>query len=233
MWQAIQAFIEGLGDVSDETTLFTRLEAVVADLGYPYYAFGALWGDPDAYDGLPAPAVRLNYPKEWTERYFALGYDKIDPVVLMSAYVQPSVTWDELRHYRPEFFDDAAAHGLRAGISIPLRAIQGCYVLCLATDHDTTITPAQRARLELLAQGFFSAYLRLRKAQPVGHDLSDNTVEVIRLSLAGLSSEEIADRLGLTTHGVYWCIKDAKKRLKCSNQAQMFLKAIQHGIVAI
>jgi DNA-binding CsgD family transcriptional regulator len=233
MWDSIQRFIEGLNEETTEEGLFSRLEVVAADLGYPYYAFGALWGDPEAYEGYPAPAVRLNYPKDWVEHYFLKGYEKVDPVVMVAPYAQTSITWDELREYRPEFFDEAAGYGLRAGISIPLRAIQGAYILCLASDQTITFTPALRSRLEVMAYGFFSAYLRLRHLQPADHGMTPNTVEVIRLSMAGLSPQEIAKRLGLSSHGVYWCIKDAKKKLKCANQAQVYLKAIQQGIVTI
>ena len=121
MWTVIQAFTEKALGMKDEAELFQLLEHTAADLGYPYWAFGALWGDPEAIKQNPAPAVRLNYPPAWIEHYFKSGYDKIDPVVSVSPYAQTSVTWTELRHYRPEFFDDAASHGLRAGISIPLR----------------------------------------------------------------------------------------------------------------
>ncbi|MGY0794325.1 helix-turn-helix transcriptional regulator [Azospirillum argentinense] len=233
MWHQIETFVEGLSGVSDEETLFTRLEAIAADLGYPYYAFGSLWGDPAAMDAHPAPAVRLNYPPDWISHYFSSGYDKIDPVVSISPYAQTSVTWDELRPFRSDFFDEAAGFGLRSGISIPLRAIQGCYVMCLATPEAKTIELAERVRLELLAHGFFSAYLRARKLVKVDHGLSENTIKVIRLSMAGLSVAEIAERLELTSDGVYWCMKDARKRLKCANQAQVHLVAIQQGIVAI
>lgn len=233
MWQIIQAFVERAGNVTDEAVLFEQLERAATDLGYEFFAFGALWGDPEAIKINPAPAVRLNYPQGWIDHYFASGYDKIDPVVLVSPYANTSVTWAELRRDRPDFFDDAARYGLKSGIAIPLRAIQGCYVLCLATGSSKTITPAERARLELLAHGFFSAYQRVRALDPVDLGLSDNTIQVIRLSLAGLSPVEIAERLELTVHGVYWCIKDSKKKLKCANQAQVYLKAIQLGIVAV
>lgn len=233
MWRVIQAFVEGAVNVSDEETLFDRLERVATELGYPFWAFGALWGDPEAIKQNPAPAVRLNYPQAWIDHYFATGYDKVDPVISMAPYANTSVTWAELRHYRPDFFDDAAAHGLKTGIAIPLRAIQGVYVLCVATGDDKTISLAERARLELLASGFFSVYLRLRELVTTDHGLTTNTVEVIRLSMAGLSTAEICARLNLTADGVHWCMKDARKKLKCANTPQVYLKAIQQGIVAV
>lgn len=233
MWQRIQAFVEKAGDVTDEVTLFERLESAVLDLGYPFYAFGALWGDPEAIKLNPAPAVRLNYPQLWIDHYFASGYDKIDPVVMVAPYAQTSISWEELRRYRPEFFDAAATYGLRSGLAIPLRAIQGVYILCVATDQPKTISLAERARLELFAHGFFAIYQRIRQLPPPDHGLTENTIDVIRLLMAGLSPAEIAARLKLSVAGVYWCIKDAKKRLKCATVAQLSLKAIQQGIVAI
>jgi DNA-binding CsgD family transcriptional regulator len=233
MWTVIQAFTEKALGMTDEAELFQLLEHTAADLGYPYWAFGALWGDPEAIKQNPAPAVRLNYPPAWIEHYFKSGYDKIDPVVSVSPYAQTSVTWTELRHYRPEFFDDAASHGLRAGISIPLRAIQGVYVLCFATGDAKEIGAGERARLEMLAASLFFAYLRLRNLMVTDHGLTANTVEVIRLSMAGLSTAEICARLDLTPDGVHWCMKDARKKLKCSNTPQVYLKAIQSGIVAV
>lgn len=233
MWDSIQAFIQGCAGLTDEAVLFRKLETTAGDVGYPYWAFGALWGDRAAYHIHPPPAVRLNYPPAWIQRYFAAGFDKIDPVVQLTPYVHTSVSWDELRHYRPDFFDEAAAFGLGMGLSVPLRGVQGTYVLCFARPEADAIMATERIALEVLAHGFFTAYLRVRDLQPVQHDLSENTIEVIRLSLAGLSPKDVATRLDLSVAGVYWCLKDAKKKLQCSNQAQLYLKAIQSGIVAI
>lgn len=233
MWHAIQTFAEAGPELSDEDHLFERLEATATQQGYPYFAFGALWGDPEAYKAHPAPAVRLNYPAEWIAHYFALGYDKIDPVVSISPYAQTSITWEELKPYRPAFFDDAARYGLRAGISFPLRAITGCYVLCLASEENRTIDQAERAHLELFAQAFFLIYQRVRKLTRTDHGLSDNTIRVIRLAIAGYEVPEIAERLNLSKMGVYWCMKDARKRLDCANNAQLYSRAVQLGIVAL
>lgn len=231
MWDVITKFIEEAVAAKDEQELFGMLERTALRLGYPYYAFGALWGDPAAYEDHKAPAVRLNYPAEWIARYFAAGYDKIDPVVLIAPYAQTSVTWDELRHYRPEFFDEASSFGLVDGLTIPLRSIQGCYVMCLAATEKEPMLSVKRAQLEAFAHGFFAAYLHLRGLESATHDLSANTVDVIRLSMAGLKTDEIAKRLSLTVDGVHWCIKDARKKLGATTLAQLHLKAIQQGIV--
>lgn len=233
MWQKIQAFVEQSVSTTDEGRLFERLESVVAELGYPFWAFGSLWGDPESIKKNPAPAVHLNYPSGWIEHYFSVGYDKIDPVISMAPYANTSVTWEELRHYRKDFFDDAANYGLKTGIAIPLRAIQGVYVLCVATDEEKSIKGVERAGLELLAASFFAAYLRLRDRVPTDHALTHNTVEVIRLSMAGLSTAEICIRLNLSVDGVHWCMREARKKLKCANTPQVYLKAIQQGIVAV
>lgn len=233
MWPAIQNFAKAGVQITDEDQLFEQLEKIATQEGYPYYAFGALWGDPEAYKAHPAPAVRLNYPVDWINHYFACGYDKIDPVVSIAPYALTSITWGELRPYRPAFFDDAVQHGLRTGISIPLRAITGCYVLCLASGEDRAIDPPERAQLELFAQAFFSVYQRVRKLARTDHGLSDNTIKVIRLAIAGYEVPEIAEKLGLSKMGVYWCVSNARERLDCANNAQLYSRAVQLGIVAL
>lgn len=232
MKAAAQSFIAdtmlGLGNEA----LFARLEQAIQATGFPYFAFGSLRGDP-LIDKEKAPAIRLRYPHNWVERYFTAGYALVDPVLLVAQYAPTSVSWSELYACRPRLFDEASEYGIRSGIAFPLRAHNGCCILSLASDAKIKTTKHDRACLESIAQNFFLNFVKNAEICSTYDKLSSNTIAALRLSISGMSTSEIADVLGITKQGVYWCIENAKKHLGCRNQAQLFLRAIQLGIIVI
>lgn len=213
--------------------LYAVLASTLDRAGFPFWAFGALWGDGNAFEDHAEPAVALNYPDDWIRAYFKAQYERVDPVVLVMPYATGAVQWRDLRHYCPEMFDAAAEYGLKSGVSIPLRTLSGCYVFCAVRSDPADLDAETLLMLEMIAAGFFAAYLRLRCVSPESHSLTANTVEVLRLTMAGRTRKEIAAQLGLTVDGVHWCLKDAKAKLQCRTTEAALLRAVSLGILRI
>lgn len=234
MKEAAQSFIADTMLVGlEREALFARLEQALLTVGFPYFAFGSLWGNDPSVDRAQPPAIRLRYPNDWITRYFAAGYAAVDPVLLAAPHTQTSASWSELYAYHPRLFDEASEYGIRSGVAVPLRAFNGGYVINFASDSNIKISKHDRACLESIAYNFFLSFTRTADNDKTINKLSSNTIATLKLYINGLSTSEIADELGITKQGVYWCIESAKKSLGCRNQAQLFLRAIQLGIVAI
>ena len=90
-------FIEATNRAQSPTEVFDLLRGAVATCGFDQLAFGAL-SQPQQNqlaDDIPAPAVALNYPEEWIRHYFERGYEKIDPVVLLSPRTTTPLVWED------------------------------------------------------------------------------------------------------------------------------------------
>ncbi len=88
--------------------------------GFPHFAYLRL-------DGSRWKAVS-NYPPEWLDRYYAQNFNRIDPIVRAVKQGAHPFCWSLhdtiLNRERPEviaFRDEAIAHGIVAGLSIPIR----------------------------------------------------------------------------------------------------------------
>jgi hypothetical protein len=65
--------------------------------GFEHVAYGALsYAEPTHLDDLAAPAVAVNYPIQWCERYFEQRYDRVDPVVSKAFAVARPFLWERL-----------------------------------------------------------------------------------------------------------------------------------------
>jgi LuxR family transcriptional activator of conjugal transfer of Ti plasmids len=153
-------FIDQTDVVAQTEQLFDLLSAFAMNCDCPWVAYGSL--TPNQRILTPVrrrdPAVMLNYPEEWQERCFEMGYDRIAPIIKASrkragafrwseAYNDTSTTEDERR-----VFDEAATFGLRSGISVPLHGPDGSFaIMSFAQDHEfqnrTVTYLPQRSRI--------------------------------------------------------------------------------------
>lgn len=233
MWQDLYNCVIDLNSCESTPELFTLFEEFTKKAGYEYYAFGNLYGDKKAIEDFPAPAITVNYPADWVQYYFEKKLYKIDPVVLLSPYASRYLDWAEIRKHQPTFFDEAKKFGLQSGLSIPLRSFDGCYVLSLSSKNEIILRPDQLSILEMFANQFFLNYLRLREMTHKSPSLSDNQIYAIQATMLGKRAKDIAFELNKSTHGVYFMLDEARKKMECDTVPQLIMKAVQQGIVVI
>jgi DNA-binding CsgD family transcriptional regulator len=233
MWKALEEFSIKCNRIDDVNSLCAALEAFLTEQKFNFYAFGNLFGDKSALIEDMGPAVAMNLPEAWVNRYFEKQYFDIDPVVLAVPYVQRYLKWDNLRAYQPEFFAEAATFGLKNGIAIPLRSFDGCYVLSIMSSKEFEITQDQITVLEMAARHFFRCYLTIRKIKHEPVAISDKQIQAIQLAMLGKRTADIAKVIDRTPSGVEFMLKDARKQLDCKTLPELVGKAVLQGIVTI
>ncbi|MER8747478.1 LuxR family transcriptional regulator [Mesorhizobium sp. M1004] len=236
-------FLDQTDGVAQTEQLFDVLSAFALNFECPWIAYGSLTPNqkllkPDRRD----PALMLSYPDEWQERYFEMGYDRIDPLIKKcrkragafrwsEVYNDASTTEDERR-----VFDEAATFGLRSGISVPLHGPGGRFAImsfAQASDREfenRTITYLQFAALHF--------HLRVAKfANSSGSeeapDLSLREKECILWTARGKSSWEIGQILAISVNTVNFHIKNVMRKLDAASRTVAAIKAVNSGIIEL
>ncbi|MFD2053322.1 LuxR family transcriptional regulator [Mesorhizobium calcicola] len=221
--------------------LFDLLSAFALNLDCPWIAYGSLAPDLKSLKpARPEPTIMLNYPNEWRERYFEMGYDRIDPIIKTSrrrtipfrwsdVYNDANTTEDERR-----VFDEAATFGLRSGISVPLHGPKGRFAfMSFARPSDYGFEDRSITYLELAAIHFDLRVARLTDSRSVNEypEMSAREKECILWTARGKSSWEIGKILEISVNTVNFHIKNVMRKLDSGNRTAAAIKALNFGII--
>lgn len=234
-------FLAKTDGVAQSEQLFDLLSAFALNFDCPWIAYGSLtpnqkFSRPDRRD----PALMLSYPDEWQERYFQRGYDRIDPLIKKSRKCAGAFRWSEVYNDASttederRVFDEAAAFGLRSGISVPLHGPSGRFAImsfAQASDREfqnRTITYLQFAALHFHLRVAKFANLSDIEEAP---DLSLREKECILWTARGKSSWEIGQILGISINTVNFHIKNLMRKLDTASRTVAAIKAINFGII--
>lgn len=247
---AVEAFVVEFCRFLDQTVgaaqteqLFDLLSAFALKFDCPWIAYGSLAPHQKLLTPVRRdPAVMLNYPDKWQERYTQMGYDRIDPIIKTSrkragafrwseVYNDVSTTEDERR-----IFDEAATFGLRSGISVPLHGPDGRFAImsfaqpCEREFHNRTIT-----YLQLAAFQFHLVVAKFANSRCVdeAHNLSQREKECILWTARGKSSWEIGRILGISINTVNFHIKNVQRKLDTASRTVAAIKAVNFGIIEL
>lgn len=236
-------FLYRADGVAQSEQLFDLLSAYALNFDCPWIAYGSLTPDQKFLKPVRhGPALMQNYPDEWQERYFEMGYDKVDPIIKTSrkragafrwseVYNDASTTDDERR-----VFDEAATFGLRSGISVPLHGPNGSFaIMSFAQPWDRELHSRTITYLQLAA---FHFYLRVEKFSNSSRseespDLSLREKECILWTARGKSSWETGKILGISVNTVNFHIKNVMRKLDTGSRTVAAIKAVSLKIIEL
>lgn len=184
------------------------------------------------------------YPPAWRQRYDALGYVKIDPIVFHAVRSMRPLCWDAIE--RPAgsgvaaFFADAAAHGLAHGISAPISGRQGdIAVMSLARGESQALPtdPSERHRLSTRLHWFATTLhesvrrviLKQDGAPQIEAPLTEREKDCLMWAADGKTSAEIARLLAITERTVLFHIESAGRKLGVSGRHNILSRAVALG----
>jgi DNA-binding CsgD family transcriptional regulator len=173
------------------------------------------------------------YPDGWVKRYFEAAYYDCDPVMAWCIKQIVPLRWSDLvlasGSREARLMLEAAEHGLRDGVTVPVHGAQGeLGIFSLSLD-----APPEQARAtielalpyaQLMAVYLHQAVRRLSGLQPLGGaaSLTPRERECLAWSADGKTSNDIAQLLGLSANTVNFHLNKAMQKLGVASR--------QHGI---
>lgn len=175
-----------------------------------------------SYPGLSALSRSLTAPTEVSDLQHALS--RAQPTVFSASHAQPA-------HHGQT--NAAALLTNETSIVLPVHAPCGRRGLVALSGPDTLVDEEKLMRAHLRAFSLFRAACDLRAPEPrLRQSLSKRDIECLRLTADGLTSEQIAERLGLSIHTANQYVSAAVEKLDAVNRMHAVAKALRAGLIA-
>jgi len=233
-----QEFIDAIY-TADDAIQFERVATrLTSRLGFRWFAYLRLVDD--------APALISSYPKSWTNRYFGLGYQRLDPVVRRARSEHDLFSWGGTaarptgtREQR-RFFDEAMTFGISSGITVPIRGGFGrMAAFTLATDE-----PIARAEGLLvdskdviqLAGLYFHTHATTRLGSSSDSPtragvLTQRERQCLAWAAQGKTVADTAILVEIAPRTVVFHLENARRKLDAASIAQCVAEALRRGLL--
>lgn len=238
MDHVIQEFIDALQTAENESDFERIAIRITQRLGYRWFAYLRISDD--------APTLISSYPKSWTSRYFALRYQRLDPVVRRARLeydlfdwgghvVAPAGTREQRR-----FFDEATAFGIRSGVTVPIRGGFGrMAAFTLATDEPTgrsdQCAAVSKNTVQLIALYFHTHVTTKLRAGPLFPAaeavLTQRERQCLMWTARGKTAADIAVLMEITPRTVAFHLENARRKLGAASIAQCVAEALRLGLL--
>jgi DNA-binding CsgD family transcriptional regulator len=181
------------------------------------------------------------YPAKWRDYYERHRLSLVDPLFKRSIQQTP-VLWEKMEDLTSEeaaLMKMRTEHGIGPhGMTIPLVSSDGNISVLSLTARTDSNADSWMKRAQVLFKEFrdigmimHTAYLQQVGVQPPRVELSARHIDCIRMIGHGMGITELAQFQGLTEKSAKNYIKEARKRLRARNNAQLLYNAIQLGFI--
>jgi LuxR family transcriptional activator of conjugal transfer of Ti plasmids len=197
-------------------------------------------------EGLDDVLALTTYPSSWVKCYCDNRYDRIDPVIARSVATTLPFSWSirtgrsGLTQQQQRFFDQADAHGIRHGFTVPIHDRCGkAATLTVATSSDQSemesLLKCHQHALHLIA-----IYLHawIRRLQPASDRalrpmLTQREIACIQWAVRGKSAMDTAEILRIKARTVVFHLENAKRKFGVATLQQAVAHALTHDIISI
>ncbi|TWB03666.1 autoinducer binding domain-containing protein [Bradyrhizobium stylosanthis] len=233
-----QEFVDALQTAMDENEFERIATRACHGLGFRWFA----------YLSIVDSSLKLisSYPRSWTNRYLRLQYQRLDPVVLRARTEHAMFTWGASSgSIRPRdrqqlrFFDEAMRFGIKAGITVPIRAGFGrMAAFTVATDDSLMeqghLLATSQDVVQLLGL-YFHTHLRGRLAMNEDPQrvqvLSQRERQCLAWAALGKTVSETAEILAITARTVAFHLENARRKLGAASIAHCVALAIRQRLL--
>ena len=186
----------------------------------------------------------LTYSEQWTARYLAQDYARIDPVVQACLRRFDPVDWKRLdwsgRGTRV-FMDEAVDAGVgKQGYSIPIRGPSGQFALFTVSSRDDDATwdrfiEARTRELILISHYIHQKALELERGSDHSKvvSLSPRETDALTLLALGRSRAQAAESLSISEHTLRVYIEGARLKLSAMNTTHAVARALNQGLLIV
>ncbi|NKD54672.1 MULTISPECIES: autoinducer binding domain-containing protein [unclassified Haematospirillum] len=176
--------------------LFNDLLVDSAGMGFEFISFWGMEGDEAAVRHSGCSCFAASWPDEFARRYVEHAYHEIDPLVYLAPASDGAINWDSIKGMNCDLFGEAAAFGLRDGVTIPLHVGKRVYLISFSTSQGIAVCRDKQSALESMAFRFLQDYMRAERQAGIG-DREETDAKILPMAIAGYTQEAIADFLGI------------------------------------
>lgn len=241
--QLIVQLLVLVGEARTEEDVTANLESLLKAYGFSFYSvvMRRRHHEPDSN------VIAGRWPEGWMDVYKARKYVLIDPTIRMLGMAQRPFRWrdalqafqgDPHRQRMERMMQEAARHGLDDGYLFPVHGRNGVLGSVTISGRPVDLSPSECALFDAAARRVFWRYLELRgeaealeQTAKLDTQLTRREMEVIGLLADGLTSNEIARTLDISSHTVDWYINGLQEKLSAKNRQHVVAMAFRLGLV--
>jgi DNA-binding CsgD family transcriptional regulator len=183
-----------------------------------------------------------NTPIRYLQTYEDFGVGRRDPVAQHCKRSAVPIVWDQgtyLEKGAIDLWEHQAHFGYRHGIAMALHMPEGRhFMLGVDRDRPLPIGSAELTRmvadLQLFAVHAQDTALRVLVSEPLRPDcpaLTPRELDVLRWTMDGQTSAQVASTLGIGERTALWHLQNAMLKLGCNSKHQAVLKALRLGLI--
>ena len=193
----------------------------------------------------PTIVVATTISGEWMERYDRMHYFNVDPRFQSCLHYITPFLWGSRKAFAPQasaFLEDAAHHGMRSGITLPLRSPMGENAMLGVESPRNELPDDQRlqlavGRMYLFASHFHDCFFHNLRKQVIGTYIkppraSRRELEVLALAARGYSSKRIGCELGISESTANFHIASIKQKFGVRTRTQAIAQAVHAGLIS-
>lgn len=240
-------FIELAHDLKTIKELKTAFSAEVAAFGFEHFLFSRVSPmghirHQNAAEYALEHALLKEWPDEWHKRYVSQGYVNRDPVARQIFSNTLPFTWNELRQQgliRPTeecIFDEARTWQMNDGLAIPIRSLDGLQAAVTLAGRTPNVSNPVRAAIHLIVIYTDAKEQELsnrRSHLKPTYCMSPRERECIKWIIAGKSTWDISQILGLSEQTVAAYIRNAMQKMNVTTRAQLVAEALRSGEIEL
>jgi LuxR family quorum-sensing system transcriptional regulator CciR len=237
-------FVECSNRTRSLQALFDLLVKGAGEQGFGKAAYLALnYDEPMRLPGLQSPAIAVNFPVHWCNRYLKRRYFAVDPIVLHAPSLARPFLWDQLRErfqLEPSeqlVLQEAREVGLKRGVCVPLFGGWGrIAALSFASQFDDAEPERQMRHLNALACQFHVAFTDIAQTSAVTNPaikLSKREKDCLSWTAEGKSACDIGMILKISDNTVNFHVKNAMRKLGTTSRTAAVIKAIRLNLIEL
>lgn len=245
MSQALETFLDRIGNAETEKEINDTLQRFVVEQSWTYFHF--VWSSgatPQSCFVEPAGSLG-NFPDEFLRRYVEARYFEDDRVGQKCTTSMRPIVWRDACDEAPlprqrRIAREAALHGLVSGVSVPVHGPgnrRGILSVARFRPGGPELTrPDALRRLHLAALHLHDEIWRLADRRPTGRTappaLKPSETACLSWAARGKSSREIGQLIGVSERTVYFHIGNAMQKLGVQSRSQAVAAALCNGLIA-
>jgi LuxR family transcriptional regulator len=231
------------GEAKFESELMTQLYSLLKAYGFDYYGLSL---QPRPNQQPQENIISARWPEGWAEVYLERKYALIDPTVRTLGVAHRPFRWrdavmalrnDPHRQRMQRMMQEGTRYGLTDGYMFPIHGRNGLLGSLTIGGRPVELSPAEVSLFSALASRVFWRFMELRgqaeeleASAKVDTQLTRRETEVITLLTDGLTSNEIAKALDISSHTVDWYINGLQDKLKAKNRQHVVASAFRLGL---